>query len=127
MALANVKAIKLSPEDKTCQDVANWYKENEATYKGKPLYNTHIMFYYFSGKVEKQFTPEPITIADTATMEKAPVGSLVLWDSHYGYRPNYKRGVPYEYFAQSGKYQTLQVFEAEDGRFAAVIFEKKSL
>lgn len=127
MALVNVKPIKLSDEDKICQDVASWYKQNETTYKGKPMYNTHIMFYYFMGKVEKQFTPEPIVIADTATMEKAPVGSLVLWDSHYGYRPNYKRGVPYEYFASSGKYETLQVFQAPDGRFAYVIFEKKNL
>jgi len=127
MALVNVKAIKLSDEDKICQDVASWYKQNETTWKDKPLYNTHIMFYYFMGKVEKQFSPEPIVISDSATMEKAPVGSLVLWDSHYGYRQNYKRGVPYEYFANNGKYQTLQVFQVPDGRFAYVIFEKKKL
>jgi hypothetical protein len=60
-------------------------------------------------------------------MEKAPIGSIVLWDSHYGHRPNYKRGVPYEYFAQSGKYNQLQVFQAQDGRFAYVIFEKQKL
>ena len=125
MALVNVKAIKLSEEDKVCQEVATWYKSNSSLVSGKPLYNTHIMFYYFFGKVEKQFTPEPIAIADTATMEKAPIGSIVLWDSHYGYRPNYKRGVPYEYFVQSGKYKELQVFQASDNRFAAVIFEKQ--
>jgi hypothetical protein len=127
MALVNVKAIKLSDEDKVCQEVAKWYKDNEALVKGKPLYNTHIMFYYFIGKVEKQFSPEPITIADTATMEKAPVGSIILWESHYGYRPNYKRGVPYEYFAQSGKYKELQVMQAADNRFAYVIMEKQKL
>ena len=127
MALVNVKAIKLSDEDKTCQQVADWYRQNAALVNNKPLYNTHIMFYYFSGKVEKQFRPEPITIADTATMEKAPVGSLVLWDSHYGYRPNYKRGVPYEYFAQSGKYKELQVFQAADNRFAYVVMEKTAM
>jgi len=124
IALLSVKSIKLSPEDKVCQQVAGWYKENEAEWKGKSLYNTHIMFYYFLGKVEKQIVPEPQPIADTATMEKAPAGSLVLWDSHYGFRPNYKRGVPYEYFAQSGKYEMLQVFEAEDQRFAYVIMRK---
>jgi hypothetical protein len=82
------------------------------------------MFYYFSGKVEKEFHPEPSPITDTATMEKAPVGSLVLWDSHYGYRPNYKRGVPYEYFAQCGKYETMQILEAEDRSFAYVLMRK---
>lgn len=127
MALVSVKAVPLSPEDKTCQTVARWYQQNASLVQGKPLYNTHIMFYYYMGKVEKQFTPEPIAIADTATMEKAPVGSIVLWDSHYGYRPNFKRGVPYEYFAQSGKYQELSVFQAEDNRFATVIFEKKRM
>jgi hypothetical protein len=127
MALLNVKAIKLSAEDKVCQQVADWYKQNEGTWKGKPFYNTHIMFYYFMGKVEKQFQPEPVAIADTATMEKAPVGSLILWDSHYGYRPNYKRGVPYEYFQQSGKYEPIQVFEAEDQRFAYVLMQKKRM
>jgi hypothetical protein len=105
--------------------VAEWYKANEASWKGKPLYNTHIMFYYFLGKVEKQFQPEPIVIADTATMEKAPAGSLVLWENHYGVRPNYKRGVPYEYFVQSGQYETLQIFQAAEGGFAYVLFEKK--
>ncbi len=124
MALLAVKPIKLSPEDKVCQQVADWYKQNSAELSGKPLYNTHIMFYYFLGKVEKQFQPEPQPITDTATMEKAPVGSLVLWDSHYGYRPNYKRGVPYEYFAQSGQYETLQILEAEDRGFAYVLMRK---
>jgi len=124
MALLAVKPIKLSPEDKVCQQVADWYKQNASEFSGKPLYNTHIMFYYFSGKVEKQFQPEPSPISDTATMEKAPVGSLVLWDSHYGYRPNYKRGVPYEYFAQSGQYETMQILEAEDRSFAYVLMRK---
>lgn len=127
MALVSVKAVALSEEDKTCQNVAKWYQQNEAIVKGKPLYNTHIMFYYFMGKVEKQFAPEPIPIVDTATMEKAPVGSIVLWDSHYGYRANYKRGVPYEYFQQSGKYQELSVFQSADNRFATVIMEKKKM
>jgi len=127
MALVNVKTIKLSEEDKICQEVAQWYKANIEIVKDKPLYNTHIMFYYFTNKVEKQFKPEPKPIADTATMEKAPVGSIVLWDSHYGYRPSYKRGVPYEYFAQSGQYKELQVFQAPDQRFAYVIFEKQKL
>jgi hypothetical protein len=63
-------------------------------------------------------------ISDTATMEKAPIGSIVFWDSHYGFRPNYKRGVPYEYFAQSGKYENIQIFEAEDQRFAYVLMRK---
>ena len=124
LALLAVKPIKLSPEDKVCQQVAEWYKQNEADLKDKPLYNTHIMFYYFLGKVEKQLHPEPRPIADTATMEKAPAGSMVLWDSHYGYRPNYKRGVPYEYFAKSGKYETLQILEAEDRSFAYVLMRK---
>ena len=127
MALVNVKGIKLSDEDKICQDVAKWYKDNKALVNGKPLYNTHIMFYYFYGKVENQFQPKPVAISDTATMEKAPLGSIVLWDSHYGYRPSYKRGVPYEYFAQSGKYKELQVLQAADNRFAVVIFEKQKM
>ena len=124
MALVAVKPIKLSPEDKVCQQVSDWYKQNQTEVAGKPLYNSHVMFYYFLGKIEKQISPEPIMISDTATMEKAPVGSMVFWDSHYGFRPNYKRGVPYEYFAQSGKYENIQIFEAEDQRFAYVLMRK---
>jgi len=124
MALVAVKPIKLSPEDKVCQQVSDWYKQNQPEVAGKPLYNSHVMFYYFLGKIEKQISPEPIMISDTATMEKAPVGSIVFWDSHYGFRPNYKRGVPYEYFAQSGKYENIQIFEAEDQRFAYVLLRK---
>lgn len=124
LALVSVKPIKLSPEDSACQETARWYKQNEGMFKNKPLYNTHIMFYYFLGKVEKQFKPEPTPISDTATMEKAPVGSLILWDSHYGYRPNYKRGVPYQYFAESPSYRQIQVFQSSDNNFAFVFFEK---
>lgn len=124
MALLSVKPIKLSAEDSTCQDLARWFQNNQELVKDKPLYNTHIMFYYFLGKVEKQLKPEPIAIADTATMEKAPVGSIVLWDSHYGYRPNFKRGVPYQYFVDSGKFRDLQVFQSSDNNFAYVVFEK---
>jgi hypothetical protein len=125
LALVNVKSIKLSAEDKVCKQVADYYKANEASFKGKPLYNTHIMFYYFLGKVENQFNPKPIVISDTATLEKAPVGSMVFWENHYGFRPNYKTGLPYEYFANSGKYRQLQVFQADEGGFAYVIFEKE--
>jgi hypothetical protein len=124
MALLSVKPIKLSPEDKVCKQVAEWYEQNNSEWKNKPLYNTHIMFYYFLGKTEYQIEPKPIPISDTATMEKAPVGSLILWDSHYGFRPNFKRGVPYEYFANSGKYEPIQVIEAEDQRFAYVVMRK---
>ncbi len=125
LALVNVKSIKLSPEDKICKEVAEYYKANEANFKGKPIYNTHIMFYYFLGRVENQFNPKPIVISDSATLEKAPVGSLIFWENHYGYRPNYKTGLPYEYFANSGKYRQLQVFQAEQSGFAYVIFEKE--
>lgn len=125
LALLSVKPIKMSEEDKVCKQMADWYRENESAWKGKPLYNTHIMFYYFLGRVEAQFDPRPVVIADTATMEKAPAGSLVLWDSHYAYRPNFKRGVPIEYFTNSGKYQILNQFVDPDQRFGYLVLEKK--
>jgi hypothetical protein len=126
-ALVNVKSIKLSAEDKVCKQVADWYKMNEVEFKGKPFYNTHIMFYYFLGRVEAQFDPKPVPISDTATLEKAPIGSIVLWENHYGFRPNYKTGLPYEFFANSGKYRQREVFQAEEGGFAYVIFEKEKM
>lgn len=125
LVLTGVKSVKLSNEDKVCKSLAQWYKTEENSFKGKTLFINHVMFYYYLGKTDKAMNPSPILLTQEA-LEKAPAGSVIFWDSHYSYRPTMKRGVPIEYFQQHiNDYNLLNEFRAEDDSFVIFAFEKK--
>lgn len=122
----NSSPMKMSDEDRTCRDVANWYKQNQAQFKDKLLYVNHVMFFYFLEKTRADLNPEPKTITNEADMQAAPKGSFVFWDSHYGFRPNLKRGVNIDYFLNKPtEYTPLQQFITPQQNFGFIILEKK--
>jgi hypothetical protein len=60
-----------------------------------------------------------------SSLNKAPVGSIIIWDSHYATK--YGK-VEISYFEKNfAKYKMLKQFRAEDNTFAAIVFEKIAL
>jgi hypothetical protein len=122
----NISAIKLADEDKTCKEAAQWYLKNESQYKGKQMYANHVMLFYFMERTRGDFSPEPKYVTTEADMEKMPSGSIILWDSHYAYRPSRNSGVNIDYFAkQPDKYALLQQFVTPQQNFGVIVLQKK--
>ncbi len=126
LAFANVKPKKIAEEDAACKELAQWFKENESKYQGKQLFVEHSMFYYFTEKTESSFKPYPKYTSDTA-VSKAPIGSLILWDSHYSYRPKKRpESLPLEYFTGNPtKFELVYQNITPDQTFGVLVFEKK--
>jgi hypothetical protein len=129
--LITVKFIPVSEEDKTMQDMAKWYEANEANFKDRKLYNKHNMLYYYLERTPEDFA-QKIGQIRRDSLEAAPSGSIILWESHYSYRPELMpeaerdQATTYKYFTeQPNKYKLLRQFRAKDNTFAALVFEKK--
>jgi len=129
--LITVKFIPVSEEDNTMNDVAKWYEANATNFAEKKLYNKHNMLYYYLERTPEDFAHKVGNIRKDS-LEAAPSGSLILWESHYSYRPELmpeaerSQAVTYKYFTeQPAKYKLLRQFRAKDNTFAVLIFEKK--
>ena len=57
-------------------------------------------------------------------MAEAPAGSVIVWESHYGYRPEWKNDVKYEDLLNNPNFKQIQQYQTPDKRFLAVLFEK---
>jgi hypothetical protein len=105
---------------KCIQTYTAWAKQS---YPERIWLTNHNLVQFFGG----------IRITDTnrvrsmrqADIINAPVGSIILWDTHYGFRPEYKMDVAYDYFEKhSSSFKLLQQFNSEDNRFVCLAFEK---
>lgn len=129
-ALIIIRPIARSEEDKTCEKLAKWYLDYESKNGKKALLLHHAMFYYFLERTSYDFEPKA-TIINEKTLESLPKGGLIIWDSHYSYRPELRKdALPHTYFLErSDQYRVVHAVDATtpDGQytvFAAIVFEK---
>jgi len=61
---------------------------------------------------------------NSENLAKASKGDLIIWDSHYGYRPEYKNDVRFETLQNDSNYKVMNQFTSGDNRYRAVVFEK---
>ncbi|WP_448518631.1 glycosyltransferase family 87 protein [Rhodoflexus sp.] len=126
-ALVTVRPIKLSGEDAACQRLAAWYSNYEQS-NGEPpaLYLHHDMFYYYLGRTRYEFNTRPQFITDE-NVKAAPKGSLIIWDSHYSYRPELrKESLTYDYFtSKPDQYEIVHEVISDDQTFGALVFRKR--
>lgn len=128
MLLITLKShtIKLSEEDKTCKIVADWYQDYEKQNGEPQLLYHHDMFSYYLNKPKGSFKT-PVKFISDENAQKLPKGSLVIWDSHYGYRPELRKtDVSYEYFMKKPEeYELIKEFISKDQQFGTLVFRKK--
>jgi hypothetical protein len=127
VVLVTVRPIKLSEEDKACKQLAEWYEQYELA-QGEPpqLFLHHEMFYYFLGRTPYDFKVKPKPIEEEF-LKNAPTGSLIIWDSHYSYRPKMRpKSLMYNYFEGKPQlYEGMNQILADDQSFGVVIYMKK--
>ncbi len=124
-ALVAVRPFKLTPEDLTMERITKSLISKKYTQKETPIYVNHTLFKYFFDKLEHGVYKKQVYM-DSLSLEVAPVGSIMVWESHYGYRPKLnKNTVTADYFQRRPAQYVLQQNQiSTDQRFQAVIFEK---
>jgi hypothetical protein len=115
------KPKQQSPENITVNQISEWYSNN-ADKSSPVLYNHSLILFYGNifGEDKNRFK-----ILNMKSLEETPKGSIVVWDSHYSYRPEYKNDTKLEYLQNNPNYKLLNQFMSQDRRFAAFIFEKQ--
>lgn len=126
LMLFTVRPIKRSEEDRTCEQLARWYEQNEQVYKGRQLYVDHGMFFYFLHRTRHDFTPEPIYL-DADNVEKAKKGDLVIWDSHFSIKRTKTKPVNQEYFLSHPEQWKMitEPLVTPSQNFGILIFERQ--
>lgn len=114
------KPKQQGPENITVSQIADWYKTN-VDKSNNVLYNHSLILFYGNifGEQKKKFT-----ILTKKSLEESPKGTIVVWDSHYSYRPEYKYDTQLEFLQNNPNYKLLNQFMSSDKRFGAFIFEK---
>jgi hypothetical protein len=115
------KPKQQSPENTTVDLIANWYNKS-IDKSAEVLYNHSLILFYGNiyGADKERFK-----LLNMKTLEEAPKGAIVIWDSHYSYRPEYKNDTKLEYLQNNQSYKLLNQFLSPDRRFGAFIFQKQ--
>ncbi|HEX7413260.1 MAG TPA: hypothetical protein VF411_04375 [Bacteroidia bacterium] len=123
--LFSVRPFKQTPEDVTMETITNSIIAKGYTDKEMPIYTNHILFKYFYDR-KKHSVYNKQVYSDSLSLQTAPVGSIILWESHYGYRPKLnKNTVNADYFQRRpAQYTLIQSRISTDQRFQALVFEK---
>lgn len=129
---AEVKSFQLSEEDKAMQYFVDWYTLETQKDDGKikaaaPIYVNHTLFYYYQGKTAYDFTPKGRIIRQES-IDTSKVGDVVIWESHYSYRPKKKAtSLPVNYFlARPNEYAEVYSQRTKSNKFLIKVFEKVS-
>jgi hypothetical protein len=116
-----VEPKQLSPENITVKETAE-FLDSMPELKDKQKLTNHT-FIMFHSTLYKQNIPS-FKKLDMKNLNEAPKGSILIWESHYGYRPEFKNDVPFESLQDSTKYRLIKQFVSSDKRFASFIIEK---
>lgn len=114
---------ELSPENLAVKQIAEYIAAPEQS--GKKVYMTPqtmgpvVLFGDLSTEAKKDFIN--LKMENLPNIQK---GDLILWDTHYGYRPEYKNDVKFETLQSNPDYKVLNQFVSSDKRFQAFVFEK---
>jgi hypothetical protein len=116
-----VDTKKLSPENITVRETAEYLDSMpEAKDKVKLTNHTFIQFY------SNTFRDNTVLFRklDQKNLSEAPKGAIIIWESHYGYRPEFLNDVQITSLQDTTKYRLFRQFVSSDKRFGAFIFEK---
>ena len=119
----NFEPKKLSPENLKIKEAAE-YIDNNFKANDKEFLSNHSMLSFFSQQYKDNITNfKPI---QTGTLQDAPSGSIIIWDTHYGYRPEWGNDVNIDLLVNdSANYKFVNQILWDPRGAGAYIFEKK--
>ncbi len=120
-----LKPYKLTPENKAVQKCVKKISKNPGL-KDRMIASNHSLVWFYWLKENNERVKKTGSL-DSATIEASPVGTLFVWDTHYGYRPNRTPGsVDARTYFTPDKFlfrEPLMV-TSKDQRFQIAVFEK---
>ncbi|MEO1023065.1 MAG: hypothetical protein AAFW89_11035 [Bacteroidota bacterium] len=119
-----VRPLPRSAEDTKVAEFTAWAKQQD--FEERPILATHTMMWYFWGKIREEFDEGAGWINEDTVAEAEP-GSIIIWDSHYSYRPNLReKQLMYTWFLERPDQfkQVSQPWVTPDRRFGIFVFEK---
>lgn len=136
LSLSSIDTRPIQPEEETVKKAAKWFnsqiKLSKNPQPGKRILITedsristeHALFYFYAGMSKSDFKYKPVTLTKETT-DSLKVGDLVIWESHYGYRPKLRpTSQPYEYYEKDPRFEKIQYYQSKDRRFTIVFFLK---
>ena len=132
VGLTSITTRKIQPEEKAVKKAAHWYAKQLKNPQNKLFSDTnrvacgHSLFYYYLGKNKHDFKKEALMgFLNKETTDTLKKGDLVIWESHYGYRPKLQpTSQKYEYYENSPDFRKIQYYQSTDNRFTIVFFQK---
>jgi hypothetical protein len=113
---------KLSPENIAVKETSDYL--NTLDLNGKNLYYNHSFIPFYSDALLRK-SPGTFDRLISENLKNAKPGSIIVWDSHYSYRPkDMKNDVQLEDLKNNSSYKLLKNINSGDGRFGAFVFEK---
>lgn len=117
-----IEPKQLSPENISVKETAEFLDTiDDAKDKEKLTNHTFIMFYSNQYKQEQKLFKK----LDLKNLADAPAGSYIIWESHYGYRPEFKNDVQLDVLRDSTKFTFIKQLVSRDQRFGSFIFKKQ--
>lgn len=124
----------ITPEEKAIEKAAKYYKsqvkmpqnrQGKEIMEDSHIYFDHAVFEYFTGLSRQQF-PGPHLRPRKANLEKAEIGSIIVFDTHYSFRPNsHKDPTPEKYYIdRPNMYKKIYEIVSSDRRFKLVMYKK---
>ena len=116
-----VEPKKLSPENISVRETAE-FLDSIPEIKDRQKLTNHTFIMFYSNQYKDN--TENFRKLDLKNLGEAPKGTLIIWESHYGYRPEFKNDVPIDILQDESKYRLIKQFVSDDRRFGSFIFEK---
>ncbi|MFA7360045.1 MAG: hypothetical protein WC139_03315 [Candidatus Kapaibacterium sp.] len=113
------KPKKLSPENQTVKTVAESLNNGEL--KGN-FYTNHSVLLFFMDDYKK--APQKFLPINSKYINDVPKGSILVWENHYGYRPEFGNDIKIEDLQKNSDYKVINQYVSLDKRFVAYIIEK---
>ena len=113
---------QLTPENISVKEIADYISSPELRDKKVfiTIQTTNTVRMFGDDPANK----EKYTHLNKENLAKAKTGDIIIWDSHYGYRPEYKNDVKIEDIMNDSSYKMIKQFSSTDSRFKAAVFEK---
>ncbi len=132
-----IKPFEQNGEDRTMRTVAEWYEEQITQSKdvnkyknvffdeNSQVFATNILFHYFQGKTPYDYKIKSLPI-DSLAIDSASIGSLIIWDSHYSFRPKLRKlSLPVNYFLDR-PFEFANIKNFANKKFSVKVFVKVS-
>ncbi|MEO8209242.1 MAG: hypothetical protein ABI840_01675 [bacterium] len=127
LAIANLfisfNPKKLSPENVTLKETSEFL--NTLNINGKEIYYNHTFVPFYNDKYYRE-SPQNFKRLISENLKEVKPGALLIWDSHYSYRPkDMGNDIQLERLKNDSAYKLLKNVNSSDGRFGSFVFEKK--